>query len=143
MPFVSITRLHLASFFSFPGFLYYALASSRQATRSAGFRGGWLSRDAESGFWTVTVWDSSEAMRSYRNSGIHLRAMPKLLHMCDEASVAHFEQADDVPPDGAGAFDRLRQGGTLSKLAKPSARHQSGTTVGNGPAPRGRILKAR
>lgn len=141
MPLVSITRLHLASFFSFPVFLYYAMASSRQARRAAGFRGGWLSRDAESGFWTVTVWDSPEAMRGYRNSGIHLRAMPKLLHWCDEASFVHFEQAEDTAPDGAAAFDRLRQQGKLSKVARPSPRHQSGTTVGNTPAPRGQVLK--
>ena len=143
MPSVSITRLHLASLFSFPVFLYYTLASSRQASRSPGFRGGWLGRDSESGFWTVTVWDSPEAMRGYRNSGIHLRAMPKLLHWCDEASFAHFEQPEDPAPDGAAAFDRLKQGGKLSKVAKPSPRHQSGAMVGNTPAQRGQTLKAR
>ena len=141
MVFVSITRLHLASRFSFLPFVYYALSSGRQTSRSAGFRGGWLSRDAEAGFWTVTVWESQEAMRAFRNAGIHLRAMPKLLHWCDEASYAHFEQQDETIPDGAAAYERLRQGGRLSKVVKPSALQQSGATVGKATAPRGQVLK--
>jgi len=143
VPFVSVTRLHLASLFSFPVFFYYALASGRQASRSAGFRGGWLSRDAESGFWTVTVWDSPEAMRGFRNSGIHMRAMPKLLRWCDEASYAHFEQPEDTVPDGAVAYERLRQDGKISKVVKPSPLQQRGATVGKTTPPRGQILKPR
>ena len=143
MTFVSVTRLHLASRFSFLPFIYFALSSSRQASRSAGFRGGWLSRDAEAGFWTVTVWDSQEAMRAFRNSGIHLRAMPKLRHWCDEASYAHFEQPNDTVPDGAAAYEHLRQVGTVSKVARPSPRQQSGATVGKTTAQRGQILKPR
>ena len=141
MTFVSVTRLHLASRFSFLPFIYYALSSSRQASRSAGFRGGWLSRDAESGFWTVTVWDSQEAMRAFRNSGIHLRAMPKLIRWCDEASYAHFEQPEATVPDGAAAYERLRQVGKVSKVARPSPLQQSGATVGKTTAQRGQILK--
>jgi hypothetical protein len=143
VPFVSVTRLHLASSFSFPAFLFYALSSSRQASRSAGFRGGWLGRDAESGFWTVTVWDNADAMRAYRNSGIHLRAMPKLVRWCDEAAIAHFEQPGDAAPDPAAAYERMKNAGKLSKVAKPSARHQSGATVGNSTAARGQVLKPR
>ena len=141
MPFVSVTRLHLASRFSFLPFLYYALSSSRQASRSAGFRGGWLGRDTESAFWTVTVWDGSESMRVFRNSGIHLRAMPKLLHWCDEASYAHFEQPDEAIPDVAVAYQRLRDAGKLSKVAKPSPLQQGSATVGKTPAQRSQIVK--
>jgi hypothetical protein len=138
--FVSITRLHLASNFSFLPFIYYALSSSRQASRSPGFRGGWLSRDREAAFWTVTVWDSPEAMRGFRNSGIHLRAMPKLLRWCDEASYAHFEQQEDTVPDAAVAYERVRQDGKISKVARPSPLQQSGATVGKATPPPGQIL---
>jgi hypothetical protein len=129
MPFVSVTRLHLASRWSFPRFVYYALASSKQARRSPGFLTGWVSNDGDFGFWTLTVWDSLDAMHAFRNSGVHLRAMPKLLRWCNEASFVHWEQPEATAPDIHAAFDRLARGGKLSKVHKPSARHQAGQTV--------------
>ncbi len=130
MPVVSVTRLHLASFWSFPGFLRYTLASSKQARRSPGFITGWLSTDSEWAFWTSTVWESADAMRTFRNSGLHMKAMPKLLRWCDEASFAHWEQADATAPDAATAYQRLAREGTLSKVNAPSARQRAAGKVG-------------
>jgi hypothetical protein len=143
MPFVSVTRLHLASVWSFPGFLIYTLSSSRQARRSPGFITGWFTNDSEWAFWTSTVWQSAEAMRAFRNSGVHLKAMPKLLHWCDEASFAHWEQAADIPPGPEVAYDRLAREGKLSKVAAPSARQQAGEKVGRVKPRPGQTLRPR
>jgi hypothetical protein len=139
MPVVSVTRLHLASFWSFAGFLVYTLASSRHARRSRGFITGWLANDSEWGFWTSTVWESADAMHAFRNSGAHRKAMPKLLRWCDEASFVHWDQVEATPPVAEVAYDRLAREGKLSKVAAPSARQQAGEKVGRAkprPGPR-------
>lgn len=143
VPIVSVTRLHLARVWSMPGFLYYALASSRQARGSPGFVAGWLSNDAEWGFWTSTVWDSLDAMRAFRNSGVHLKAMPKLLRWCDEASFVHWEQPEAAAPAMDAAFDRLARDGKLSKVRAPSPRQAAGGTTGLTPPRRAQRLAPR
>jgi len=129
MPFVSVTRLHLASRWFFPVFVFYALGSSRQARRAPGFLAGWTSNDGDLAFWTSTVWESREAMRAFRNSGTHIKAMPKLLRWCDEASFVHWEQPEASAPAPDLAFDRLSREGSLSKVNNPSARHRAGRAV--------------
>ena len=143
MPFVSVTRLHLASLWSFPGFLVYTLASSRQARRAPGFITGWLSNDSEWGFWTSTVWQSADAMLAFRNSGVHRKAMPKLLRWCDEASFTHWEQEEDTPPAPDVAYDRLAREGKLSKVVAPSPCHQAGERVGRVKPRPGQTLRPR
>ena len=131
MPFVSVTRLHLASRWSFPRFVYYALGTSKQARRSRGFLAGWTSTDGEFGFWTSTVWDSLEAMRAFRNSAVHLKAMPKLLHMCDQAAYTHFEQSASDVPTAEVAYQVLSREGKMSKVNAPSPQHLAGQRVGS------------
>jgi hypothetical protein len=142
VPFVSVTRLHMASVFRLPQFLWASLAVARQARRAPGFVGGWLGNDAERGFWTVTVWDSATAMRAFRTSGRHLKVMPKLLHWADEASYTHWEQPDATVPGGDAAYERLAAEGTLSKLLKPSSRHAAGGRVGQAVPRQGQKLMA-
>jgi hypothetical protein len=143
MPLISVTRLHLASRWSMPPFLYYSLASSRQARRTPGFLTGWLANDDEWGFWTSTAWDSREAMRAFRNAGVHLKAMPKLLRWCDEASFVHWEQSDASTPDMSTAYDRLSREGKLSKVHVPSPRQAAGGTVGRHVPRRAQMLAPR
>ena len=74
-------------------------------------------------FWTLTAWESEEAMRQYMTSGAHKKAMPHLLHWCDEASVAHWLQEDAVLPTWAEADRKMRATGRASKVKHPSAQH--------------------
>ena len=140
VPVVSVTRLHLASVRSFPGFLASTLASSKQARRSPGFITGWLSTDSEWAFWTSTIWQNTDAMRAFRNSGVHMRAMAKLLRWCDEASFVHWEQDGYIAPAPEAAYERLSRDGKLSKVDAPSARQQAGKKVGRVKPRPGRTL---
>ena len=130
MPAVSVTRLHVRSRWHLPQFLFHSLRSIGQVRRASGFLSGWTGNDAEGGFWTATVWQDLSAMRAFRNSGAHLRAMPKLLHMSDQASFTHFDQEGIAVPTPEAAYDRLKRDGRLSKVNAPSAQHLAGERVG-------------
>ena len=124
--FVSVTRLRLRSMRFLPLFFWHAEASTRQVRSSPGFAGGYLANQGGLTFWTVTLWADQAAMRAYRSSAAHRAAMPKLLHWCDEASVAHWEQENGEAPPPETARRRLGQEGRLSKVAQPSADHVAG-----------------
>ena len=131
MAIVSVTRLHLRSKRFLLPFVIYTWRSGRQLKRSAGFRGGVLGNDAQGGNWTVTLWDSEGAMRSYRNAGVHAVAMRKLLNWCDEASFAHYPMDESAIPSAEAAYKRL-SAGKISKVNHPSAAHAAGRTVSAG-----------
>lgn len=123
MPFVSVTRLRVRSWRFLPGFALHALRTERQVRRAPGFRVGALLPDRRWTFWTLTIWDSAEHMRTYITTGAHRVAMPKLMHWCDEASIVHWEQPDLTPPDWQQADARMRGEGRPSKVRHPSAVH--------------------
>ncbi len=123
--FVSVTRLRLRSVRFLPAFAVHAVRSDAQVRRAAGFRSGALLPDRRLTFWTLTTWDGEADMRTYMTSGAHRAAMPKLMHWCDEASVAHWNEAAAEPPSWAEATRRMRAEGRPSKLRRPSAAHAS------------------
>jgi hypothetical protein len=138
---VSVTRLHLISWRSFPLFLWYSMSVVRQARGAPGFRGGWLGGEGGRGNWTSTVWESADAILAFRNSGAHLTAMPRMLKWCDEASYVHWEQADGTAPSGEVAYKRLGRDGKPSKVTRPSAQQAAGKTVGVATPKAFRVLK--
>lgn len=123
MPFVSVTRLRLRSIRFVPSFFLHAIGSLRQARRAPGFRGGSLLADRAWTFWTLTAWDDQASMRAYMLGGSHRAAMPRLVGWCDEASVAHWEQAEEALPSWSEADRRMREDGRPSKVRSPSPRH--------------------
>lgn len=62
-------------------------------------------------------------MRAFRNSGDHLKVMPKLAECCDEATYAHWEQDGDSPPDLQTTYARLVADGIVSRVKHPSGNH--------------------
>jgi hypothetical protein len=120
MPLVSVTRLRVRALRFVPPFMVYALRSSQQARRSAGFLGGALLRDNWKAFWTLTVWTDAKAMEAYRIAGIHRAAMAKLLNWCDEAALTHWTQDSRDVPAWQEAYRRMVAEGRASKVNHPS-----------------------
>jgi hypothetical protein len=121
---VSVTRLRVRSLGYLLPFLLRTVHTTRQVRRAAGFFGGRLLVDAHLTFWTLTVWESEKAMKSFRGSGSHARVMPRLAHWCDEASYAHWTSTDSVPtwPE---AYEHLVAEGRLSRVNHPSPDHEA------------------
>ena len=78
MPFVSITRLRVRRWRYLPQFLIQSFRTARQARRAAGSLAVSVLRDANSAFWTRTVWRDEHAMRSFMQSSVHRRIMARL-----------------------------------------------------------------
>lgn len=123
MTFVSLTRLRVRSIRFLPLFGIYTWRSLRQVKTAAGFRTGALLPDRRWTYWTMTAWDGQESMRRFMTSGAHKGAMPHLMHWCDEACVAHWEQQESSLPSWEEADRRMRASGRVSKVNHPSPEH--------------------
>jgi hypothetical protein len=123
MVFVSITRLRIRSWRFMPAFIIDTFKTLAQTRRAEGFLSGSLLADRKFTFWTMTLWSDQASMKRYMTSGSHLKAMPKLLGWCDEASVVHWTQEDGTAPDWQEADRRMRGEGRPSKVRHPNANH--------------------
>jgi len=143
MPFISVTRLRVRSFFCLPQFMWRAIRSANQAERSPGFLGGRIARMSRNVFWTVTAWENEAAMNAYRTAGAHRDAMPRLLEWCDEAAVAHWSQGSAELPSWQEAHRRMVAEGRLSKVNHPSAAQMANHIPAPNPSRAKRTLKPR
>lgn len=142
MAITSITRVRLGSWRYWLPFVRLAMASGRQARHADGFLGGYLGNGWPLVFWTVTQWRDKEAMRAFRNSGVHLQAMPRLKGWCVEAAVATIESDGLIPVDPEAAARLLAEHGHTSAVERPSAEHEAGKALPDGKPPvRGLVLQ--
>jgi hypothetical protein len=121
MYFVSITRLRIRSIFFLPRFLLANEASIKFIRKVNGFIAGKELIDKGFTFWTVTIWESGEAMKFFRNNDPHKTAMRNLPNWCNEAAYAHWTQEDDTIPPWPVLHQKLIEVGKLTKVKFPSA----------------------
>jgi hypothetical protein len=121
----SVTRLRVRSFLDLPAFFWMTFLVQRQAKRAPGFVSGGLLVDNIRTYWTLTVWQDEKSMKAFRGSSAHGRAMPKLIHWCDEASYAHWICEDEKVPQWVEAYEHLLKEGRLSRVEHPSADHEA------------------
>jgi hypothetical protein len=139
MAFVSVTRLRPRRARFLPAILLHTWRSRRQLRRAEGFLGGYLATSRGTtpwtpALWTVTLWRDEPAMRAFRNSGAHLKAMPLLIGACDEAAVTHWQSEHAEAPEPAKVAERMR-GGRVSKVRHPSPEHAAGEAWPDGRVP--------
>jgi hypothetical protein len=125
MPTVSITRLRVRSWRFLPQFLFHAMRSAWQVKKASGVQAATLLRVDWRTYWTRTIWTDAAAMKKFMISGNHRVAMPKLLTICDEASVARWTQDDSTLPSWDEVHRRMQHEGRPSKVNYPSAAQRS------------------
>ena len=123
MPFVSITRLRVRSWWYFPAFLFQTSRIARQAAQADGNLAVILLRDRRSTFWTATSWSSEGSMKAFMRAKPHGPTMRSLLDWCDEAALVHWTQAGVELPSWEEAHNRIQREGRPSKVNYPSAAH--------------------
>jgi hypothetical protein len=123
--FVSITRLRVRSWRYMPAFFVQSLRSAWQAKSEIGCLAVAVLRDTGNAFWTQTVWENEDAMRSFMLSGVHQRGMHRLREWCDEASVVHWHQESPQPPSWDEAHQYMQRDGRPSMVNHPSLAHRS------------------
>ena len=124
MPLVSVTRLRVRAWRFLPAFLVAAFRSARQARAAPGAIHVATLADAKRAFWTCTVWRDESSMRTFMNSGIHRKIMPRLPDWCDEAAVAHWTQASPDAPAWRDVHDPMLEIGRRSRVRFPSPAQQ-------------------
>ena len=126
MPIVSVTRLHLRSGRFLLSFLWYTIRSGRQARRTPGNLGVKLRKTNGLAFWTLSMWQTVEAMKRFMFALPHREAMRKLPHWCDEASFGDWELNTTEWPLWDQAAEKLRTSGRLAKVLHPSEPQKAG-----------------
>jgi len=132
MYFVSVTRLRVRSVMYLPRFFRANEASIKSITKVEGFIAGKELIDKGLTFWTVTLWESDQAMKYFRNNDPHKSAMRNLPDWCNEAAYGHWIQDDALIPAWPQLYENFLANLKITKVKHPSAKQEAK----NYPAPR-------
>jgi hypothetical protein len=124
MYFISVTRLRVKSLIYLPRFLLGNAAVLRSIKKIEGFICGKELVDKGFTFWTVTLWESDQAMKYFRNRDPHQSAMRNLPGWCDEGAYVHWIQEEAVIPDWNLLYKKLITEGKTTKVKQPSTRQE-------------------
>lgn len=122
MPHNSITRLRLRSIFTLLDFTHATREIAAQCGASPGFLSGAVLAEGRLVFWTRSAWESADAMKAFRDGGVHREVMPKLMNWCDEASVAQWQ--GEIETDWDAIYARMMADGRSSRVKRPTKAHQ-------------------
>jgi hypothetical protein len=124
MSYAALTYLHLATVV--PAFMIYAMRSRKQALAVPGCLHARTRKTVGLTFWTLSIWESEESLRTFMSARLHRKAMSKLPHWCDEGAVARWVRDSRQPPTWESAVMQLRECGRLTHVRHPSVRQRNG-----------------
>ncbi|MDL5201257.1 DUF3291 domain-containing protein [Streptomyces sp. ALI-76-A] len=120
---VMASRLKLKSLLRVPRFFILSGGVYKQAQRSPGNVGVSLRADPwRRTFWTLSSWESREALQTYVRTDPHMAVMSKLKPAMRESLFTSWKQDAALPPSWAEADKRL----TAQDQARQSADPQPG-----------------
>ena len=103
--FISVTRLHLKGKRMLPSFFFHTFKSIIQSKKAEGLKFSSFNNEGWDTYLTLTVWESKEHMKVYRNNGSHLKAMKISRNIADKLESINWEE--DTIPSWNECKDRL------------------------------------
>ncbi|MRG87183.1 DUF3291 domain-containing protein [Salinibacillus xinjiangensis] len=105
--FISVTRLHVKGKRKLPSFFWHTYKSIIQSKKAKGLLHSSFEKEGRETFWTLTVWESKDDMKKYRNNGNHLKAMKISRNIADELQYINWE--GDQNPSWKECMERLHK----------------------------------
>lgn len=90
------TELHVKSFWKFFPFILYSIRSLTQAKKTAGCLHAIAGGKGWRIGYTITAWQSKEAMQQFRNNGVHKLAMKDIHYLASRYKTLVYE-SDSIP----------------------------------------------
>ncbi len=100
------TELQVKSLWKFIPFIRISSRSFKQARQAPGCLHAWVGNKGWRTGYTLTAWESREAMLQYRNSGAHKTAMQQVSNLSRRYKTCIWEA--DAIPSWPQAFARLQ-----------------------------------
>lgn len=94
--FISVTRLNLKSKRKLPNFFFHTIKSIIQSKKEEGLKHSSFYKEGWDTYWTLTVWESKEHMKLFRNNGNHLKAMKLSRNIAGKLELINWE-AEAIP----------------------------------------------
>lgn len=105
--FISVNRLHLKSKRKIPSFFFHTIKSIIQSKKAKGLKFSSFYKEGWHTYWNLTVWESKEHMKTFRNNGNHLKAMKIARNIADKLD--HINWETEAIPTWDECKDRLHE----------------------------------
>lgn len=90
-----------------PAFFWHTIKSIYQSKKVEGLLHSSFEKEGWDTYWTLTIWETKNSMKEFRNKGNHLKAMRVSRSIADELETINWEA--DNKPSWEECKERLHQ----------------------------------